>query len=117
MLLAFHFVVVVFLRSLSWGNFRNLSDDSVFKKYFPVAIPNQTLVECAMKCRKTSTTYLLFNENKKHCILVDDEQLDSLQTTAGYSWNEGDSKGKKRAIKSCVMLHLHKCFGLKTGSK
>lgn len=54
-----------FLRSLSWGNFRNLSDDSVFKKYFPVAIPNQTLVECAMKCRKTSTTYLLFNENKK----------------------------------------------------
>lgn len=76
------------------------------------------MVECAMKCRKTSTTYLLFNENKKHCILIDDEQLDSLQTTAGYSWNEGDSKGKKkRGIKSCVMLYLHKCFGLKTGSK
>lgn len=95
MLLAFHFVGV-FLRSLSWGNFRSLSDDSVFKKYFPVAIPNQTLVECAMKCRKTYTMYLLFNENKKHCILIDDEQLDSLQTTAGYSWNEGDSKGKKK---------------------
>lgn len=117
MLLAFHFVGF-FFRSLSWGNFRNLSDDSVFKKYFPVAIPNQTLVECAMKCRKTYTMYLLFNENKKHCILIDDEQLDSLQTTAGYSWNEGDSKGKKkRGIKSCVMLYLHKCFGLKTGSK
>lgn len=117
MLLAFHFVVF-FFRSLSLGHFRNLSDDSVFKKYFPVAIPNQTLVECAMKCRKTSTTYLLFNENKKHCILIDDEQLDSFQTTAGYSWNEGDSKGKKkRGIKSCVMLYLHKCFGLKTGSK
>lgn len=99
MLLAFHFVVCFFFRSLRWGNFRNLSDDSVFKKYFPVAIPNQTLVECAMKCRKTSTTYLLFNENKKHCILIDDEQLDSLQTTAGCSWNEGDSKGKKKRYK------------------
>lgn len=104
MLLAFHFVGFFFLRSLSWGNFRNLSDDSVFKKYFPVAIPNQTLVECAMKCRKTSTTYLLFNENKKHCILIDDEQLDSKDK-------------KKRGIKSCAMLYLHKCFGLKTGSK
>lgn len=35
---------------------------------------------------------------KKHCILIDDEQLDSLQTTAGYSWNEGDSKGKKKEV-------------------
>lgn len=93
------FCCCCFFRSLSWGNFRNLSDDSVFKKYFPVAIPNQTLVKCAMKCRNTSTTYLLFNENKKHRILIDDEQLDSLQTTAGYSWNEGDSKGKKKRYK------------------
>lgn len=36
----------------------------------------------------------------------------------GYSWNEGDSKGKKkRGIKSCVMFYLYKCFGLKIGFK
>lgn len=35
----------------------------------------------------------------------------------GYGWNEGDSKGKKRVIKSCVMFYLYKCFGLKIGFK
>lgn len=90
----------------------------VYRQYFSVVIPDQTLVECAMKCRKTSTTYLLYNENEKHCLLIDDELMESLQTTVGYSRDEGDTKSKNEIfdIKSCVVLFPNK-FGLITGSE